>query len=86
MAFKETKGGIIRFKIGGKTQTKEDFERQVKSRFGGAFQPAWKEALAYVRGFDKEVLLSTDRFFSEVYRPVRDELAAKWTEAAGESA
>jgi len=82
MAFKTEKGGVLRFTIGGKVQTKEDFERQVKLRFGRAFQPAWKEALTYVRSFDKEVLLSADSFFREVYRPRRDELAEKWTEAA----
>jgi hypothetical protein len=83
MAFKDETGGVLRFTIGGKVQTKEDFERQVKSRFGEAFRPAWKEALAYVKSFDREVLLSTDRFFGDIYRPRRDELAEKWTEASG---
>ena len=82
MAFKDEKGGVLRFTIGGEVQTKEDFERQVKSRFGNAFRPAWKEALTYVKSFDREVLLSSGRFFGEVYRPRRDELAAKWTEAS----
>ena len=82
MAFKDEKGGILRFTIGGEVQTKEDFERQVKSRFGGAFPAAWKEAVSYVKGFDKEILLSADEFFGEVYRPRRDELAGKWTEAS----
>ncbi len=82
MAFKDVKGGVLRFTIGGEVQTKEDFDRQVKSRFGEAFRPAWKEALAYVKGFDREVLLSSNRFFGEVYRPRRDELAEKWTEAS----
>lgn len=81
-AFKDEKGGVLRFTIGGKVQTKEDFERQVKSRFGGAFSTAWMEAVTYVKGFDKEILLSTDGFFGEVYRPRRDELAEKWTEAS----
>jgi hypothetical protein len=82
MAFKDEKGGVLRFTIGGEVQTKEDFERQVKSRFGGAFPTAWKEAVTYVKEFDKEVLLSADGFFREVYRPRRDELAGKWTEAS----
>jgi len=85
MAFKERKGGVLRFTIGGKVQTREDFERQVKSRFGTAFKEAWKEALSYVRSFDKDILLSADSFFTEVYRPRRDELAEKWTEAGEES-
>jgi hypothetical protein len=80
MAFKDEKGGVLRFTIGGEVQTKEDFERQVKSRLGDAFPTAWKEALAYVKKFDKETLLSAEGFFRDVYRPKRDELAGKWTE------
>jgi len=86
MAFKDEKGGVLRFTIGGTVQTKEDFERQVKSRFGGSFPIAWKEALSYVKEFDREVLLSTDGFYRDVYRPKRDELAEKWTEASRGSA
>lgn len=86
MAFKDEKGGVLRFSIGGKVQTKEDYERQVRSRFGGAYSDAWKEALAYVKKFDKEVLLSANGFFREVYRPKRDELAQLWTERAENSA
>jgi hypothetical protein len=80
MAYKATKGGVLRFTIGGEVQTEQDFDRQVKARFGDAFKPAWKEALAYVGGFDKETLLSGRRFYNEVYRPRRDELAKSWTE------
>ena len=86
MAYKNEKDDVLRFTFGGKVQTEEDFERQVKSRFGDAFSSAWKEAVAYVKGFDKEVLLSTDGFFNEVYRPKRDELAERWTEASQSSA
>jgi hypothetical protein len=85
MAFKDEKGGVLRFTIGGKVQTKEDFDRQVKSRFGNTFRPAWKEALSYVKSFDREVLLSADRFYSDVYRPRRDEMAEKWTEQSLDS-
>lgn len=82
MAFKDERGEVLRFTIGGEVQTKEAFERQVRSRFGDYFGAAWKEALAYVKKFDKETLLSTDDFFRLVYRPRRDELADKWTEAS----
>jgi hypothetical protein len=86
MAFKDEKGGVLHFSIGGEVQTKEDFDRQVKSRFGSTFQAAWKEALAYVKKFDKETLLSADGFFREVYRPARDELAEKWSESSAQAA
>ena len=79
MAFKTNQGGVMLFTIGGKAQTDEDFDRQVKSRFGKRYQAAWKEALAYVREFDKDTLLSGGDFFSKVYRPVRDEWSEKWS-------
>lgn len=82
MAYKTVRKGVLLFTIGGKVQTKEEFGKRVKSRFGDNFSTAWEEALAYVKGFDKEILLSADEFFRTVYRPVRDELAEKWTEAS----
>jgi hypothetical protein len=81
MAFKTERNGALLFTIGGKVQTKEDFDRQVKSRFGDAFPGAWKEALAYVKEFDRKTLLSADDFFRDVYKPRRDELAEKWSGA-----
>ncbi len=80
MAFKTEKDGVLLFTIGGEVQTEGDFDRQVRSRFGIAFPAAWNEALAYVKKFDKEVLLSGSEFFRTVYRPVRDEWSERWTE------
>ena len=82
MAFKTEKDGVLLFTIGGRVQTKEEFDGRVKSRFGKTYAAAWKEALAYVKGFDKNTLLSAEDFFRSVYRPMRDEFAAKWSEAA----
>ena len=79
MAYKTEKDGVLLFTIGGKIQTKEEFDQRVGARFGKRFPAAWKEAIAYVKGFDKEVLLSTDEFFRSVYRPVRDEWAERWS-------
>ena len=79
MAFKTSGEGAMLFTIGGEVQTEESYDRQVKSRFGRNYQSAWKEALAYVRGFDREVLLSADDFFRSVYRPVRDEWSEKYS-------
>jgi hypothetical protein len=84
MAFKTEKGGKLLFTFGGKVQTKEEFDKRVKARFGDTFPTAWKEALSYVKGFDKNVLLSTADFFNVVYRPVRDSLADKWSTAAAD--
>lgn len=85
MAFKTEKGGELLFTFGGKVQTKGEFDKRVKERFGDAFPAAWKESLSYVKGFDKGVLLSTADFFNVVYRPVRDDLAEKWTDLAAQS-
>lgn len=82
MAFKTRRKGVLLFTIGGEVQTMEGFDRQVKARFGGAFEAAWREALGYVGAFDKQTLLSADEFFGDVYRPRRDELAEKWTAAS----
>lgn len=82
MVFKEEKGGVQLFAFGGVVQTKEGFEKQVKSRFGGAFRDAWREAVAYVKDFDKETLLSADGFYREVCKPRRDGLAEKWSAAS----
>ena len=82
MAYTSRTGGILRFTIGGEIQTREKFDKQVESRFGRAFPAAWDEAVSYLKGFDKETLLSAESFFREVYKPKRDELAEKWTRAS----
>jgi hypothetical protein len=75
------------FTIGGERQTEERFQRQIEARFTpSAFSEAWKDALDYVQKFDRATLESPDAFFSDVYRPKRDEFAAKWTEAAASAA
>lgn len=82
LAFKEegsSKTGPI-FSVGGEPQTEEDFQRQIEARFQGSFGEAWKEALDYLEHFDRATLESQSRFFSDVYRPKRDEFASKWTE------
>jgi len=85
MAFKTEIDGVLLFTIGGRVQTKEEFDKRVKARFGKIFPEAWKEALRYIKGFDKDVLLSSEGFFRDVYRPVRDELAEKWSAASDQA-
>lgn len=80
MAYKAAGPGELRFTIGGKAQERQDFERQIEARFQGKFKGAWEEAVDYVEHFDRGTLLSGTEFFSSVYRPKRDEFAAKWTE------
>ena len=71
------------FSFGGEAQTEERFQKQVQSRFSGSFKDAWEDALDYVRHFPRETLESQSGFYSDVYRPKRDEFAAKWTERSG---
>lgn len=78
-AYRVEREGAMLFTIGGKVQTKAEFDKRVRARFGTGFPKAWAEAVAYVKGFDRSVLLSRDEFFSRVYRPARDQLAAKWS-------
>lgn len=83
MAYCSKKGARTYFAIGGELQTENDFKRQISVRFGKVFPKAWKESVTIVRNYPKDTLLSQNRFFSEVYRPRRDELASKWTEMSG---
>jgi hypothetical protein len=80
MGYTARKGNRTYFTIGGELQTEADFKHQIESRFGNAFSRAWKESLTIVHQYPKDVLSSQNRFFSEVYRPRRDELASKWAE------
>lgn len=82
MAYTEEREGVLLFTIGGEVQTVEAFDRQVRSRLGESFGEAWRWSVDYISSFPKETLLSSRQFFSDVYRPVRDELARRWTEAA----
>jgi hypothetical protein len=70
------------FTIGGQDQTAEKFEQAVVTRFGTKenFQVAWDEAVRIVSGFDRATLESPQGFYSEVYRPRRDELSDDWTQ------
>jgi hypothetical protein len=84
MAYTARKSNRIYFTIGDEPQTDDDFRRQVESRFGKHYAAAWKESLAIVREYPRDVLLSQNLFFNQVYRPRRDDLASKWTEASVE--
>jgi hypothetical protein len=85
MAYTSKKGRRFYFTIGGKPQTESDFRRQIESRFGETFSEAWKESVEIVKQYPREVLLSQNGFFQEIYRPRRDELATKWTEMSASS-
>jgi hypothetical protein len=82
LAFTSKDHDKLLFTIGGKTQTPEDFQRQVQSRFHSEllFKKAWNEAVKIVKTYDEATLKSGIEFFQEVYKPRRDLLSEKWNE------
>ena len=84
MAYSSRTGGKFYFTIGETFQTERDYKNQIMKRFAGIYPKAWTEALEIVRQYPREILLSQNSFFQNVYKPRRDELAAKWTEMAEE--
>ena len=68
------------FVMGGIEQRPEDFDRHVARRFeeaGIRFEEAWKAALEYLKRFPRSVLTNPQRFYKEVYEPVRDAFVEK---------
>jgi hypothetical protein len=69
----------LRFKFGHEVQTPEDFDRQVKNRFGHDWELIWAEALSIIQSADRRDLDIQSRFFNNIYKPRRDELAMRWS-------
>lgn len=69
----------LRFRFGEKIQYPEDFDRQIKDKFGGDWITAWKEALQIIQRVNRRDLDIQSRFFNRVYVPNRDQLAEKWS-------
>jgi len=80
-AFRDPGAKELTFTIGGQVQTAEKFDQQVASGFGTKenFRAAWEEATRIVGDFDRGTLESPQRFYTEVYKPRRDELSDSWT-------
>ena len=67
------------FIMGGVEQRPEDYDRQVASRINMVvpYEEAWKAALNYVKSFPRSILLDPQKFYEEVYKPVRDRFIEK---------
>ncbi len=68
------------FVIGGVEQTPEDFDKYVARKIEEAgidFEEAWKAAIEYLKRFPRNVLRDPQRFYHEVYEPVRDRFVEK---------
>jgi hypothetical protein len=55
-------------------------QRRQKAREGRAFPKAWEQALQVVAQTDRATLESQRKFYEEVYKPRRDDLAKAWSE------
>jgi len=67
------------FTMGDDEQTPADYDRQIARRIEAAaipYENAWAAAIKHVNGFPRETLLNQQRFYSEVYRSVRDTFRA----------
>ena len=60
--------------IGDTKQTPQDYDNQIARRIDGVvpYEEAWRRSLEYLKRFPREVLLDQQKFFNQVYRPVRD--------------
>jgi hypothetical protein len=81
-AYRAPNGPNPTFLIGGEIQTVEKFDQQVISRFGTKenFRAAWDEATRIIEAVGRTTLESPELFYSEVYKPRRDELSDSWTQ------
>ena len=70
--------GNKRYVMGDEILEPEDFKREVEQRFGKAFPKAWEQAVQIVGQMDRATLESQRKFYEEVYKPRRDELAKAW--------
>ncbi|MEM2931063.1 MAG: hypothetical protein QW797_09435 [Thermoproteota archaeon] len=60
--------------IGNAKQTPRDYDEQIVRRINEVvpYEEAWRRALKYLEEFSQEVLLDQQKFFNQVYKPVRD--------------
>lgn len=79
MAYSVKVDGKLMFMIGQEVQTLQAFKKQIEDRFGKKFKKAWQEAVKICREAGKGPLLSQRYFYEAVYKPRRDDLAAKWS-------
>ena len=62
------------FTMGGVVQTPKDYDRQIALNISSVipYEEAWKAAIEYLKSFPQSYLQDQQKFFNEVYKPVRD--------------
>lgn len=80
LAYRDPSKPKLLFTIGGEVQTAEEFRAKIASRFGSErnFRKAWEEATRIVSEAGENFLKSGETFYSQVYKPRRDDLVKKW--------
>lgn len=75
-AYLSSDGWLI---IGNTKQTPRDYDEQIVRRINSMipYEEAWRRALEYLKEFPQEVLLDQQKFYSQVYKPVRDSFIEK---------
>lgn len=65
--------------IGNMKQTPRDYDNQIVRRINEVvpYEEAWRKAIEYLKEFPKDVLLDQQKFFNQVYKPVRDSFIEK---------
>lgn len=65
--------------IGDAKQTPRDYDEQIARRINDVipYEEAWRRVLEYLEEFPQEVLLDQQKFFNQVYKPVRDSFVEK---------
>ncbi len=60
--------------IGNMRQTPQDYDNQIVRRINEVipYEEAWRTAIEYLKKFPKDILLDQQKFFNQVYKPVRD--------------
>ncbi len=71
--------GKKRYVMGDDILEPEDFRQHIEQRFGHAFPQAWDQAIGLMKQTEQEVLTSQRRFYEQVYKSRRDELAQAWS-------
>ncbi|RLI64950.1 MAG: hypothetical protein DRO67_03405, partial [Candidatus Asgardarchaeum californiense] len=70
------------FIIGDRAQLPNDYDREIVSKINSVipYDKAWEKAIEYLKKFPKSYLLDQRKFFSEVYKKVRDDFLEKVVE------
>ncbi len=67
------------YMIGDREQLPEDYDREIASRINAVvpYEEVWKKTLEYLKQFPEHVLRDPQKFYKEVYEPVRDSFIEK---------